>query len=118
MNLIPIYRSDGEWVALLEGRSLYDTMGDWIGWLEGREVFSRDGEYAGYLSDDQRILRRRARQRRPLRTPPPPPPAIRVPAKVPLAPLFAEIPWEVVDVFEEEPHIFRYVSEFKPDWGG
>jgi len=118
MDPIPIYRSDGEWVALLQGCHLYDTQGWWIGWLEGKDVFSRDGECVGYLSGDHRVLRRRIRPRQPLRSPPQPPPTAQVPAKVPLAPLFAELPWEVVDVFEEEPHIFKHISEFKPDWEG
>jgi len=78
MGMVPIYRSDGAWVALLEGTGLYD----------------------------------------PLRNPPLPRPRIRPPAKVPLAPLFAELPWDTVDVFEENPTVFRYVSELKPDWEG
>ncbi len=117
-NPIPIYRSDGEWIALLQGHYLYDTRGDWIGLLEGQDVFSRDGEYVGYLSDDRRILRRRIRQQRPLRTPPPVPPPVQVPSKVPLAPLFAELPWQIVDLFEEDPHIFDFISDLRPDWEG
>ncbi len=30
--------------------------------------------------------------------------------------MFAELPWKLVDVFEEEPDIFRYISELRPDW--
>jgi hypothetical protein len=118
MRLAPIYRTDGEWVALLQGRYLYNTRGEWIGWLEGRDVYSRDGEYVGYLSDDQRVLRTRIRTQRPLHTSPPVPPAVRPPATVPLPPLFAELPWQIVDVFDEDPRIFDYVSDLRPDWDG
>ena len=117
-NLVPIYRSDGEWVALLQDRHLYNLRGEWIGWLEGRAVFTRDGEYAGELSNDQRILRQRVRPQRQLRPAPPPPPPIRVPPRVPLAPLLAELAWSVVDIFEEEPEIFEFISEIRPDWEG
>ena len=112
----PIYSTNGEWVALLREGRLYDTRGDWIGWLEGRDVYTRDGEYAGFLSDDGRILRERVRRQRPRRPAPPTPPRIRPPAKVPLAPLFAEQPWNLVDVFEEAPEVFKYISDLRPDW--
>lgn len=117
---IPIYSTSGDWAALLIGRTLYSVRGEWIGWLEGKDVYTRDGEYAGYLSNDQRVLRKRVKEHPPLRTPPSPlPPArIRPPASVPLPPLFAETRWEIVDVFEEEPEIFEFVSELKPDWEG
>ena len=120
MKPVPIYRSDGEWVAMVAGLYLYNRSGEWIGWREGREVYSRDGEYVGYLSDDQRVLRKRVRQQRPLRELPSPLPPlrIRVPSSVPLAPMFSELRWEVLDVFEENPDVFEFVSELKPDWEG
>lgn len=111
----PIYSTSGDWVALLEGHWLYDTHGEWIGWLEGRDVYTRDGEWVGFLSADGRILRERIRKQRPLRPVPPAPPKIRPPATVPLPPLFAELPWNLLDVFEEEPEVFRFVSELRPD---
>jgi len=112
----PIYSTNGEWVALLQEGHLYDTRGEWIGWLDGRDIYTRDGEYVGFLSDDGRVLRERIRRQRPLRPVPPAPPKIRPPATVPLPPMFAELPWKLVDVFEEEPDIFRYISELRPDW--
>ena len=112
----PIYSTNGEWVAMLNGGYIYDTLGEWIAWLNGKEVYNRDGQYVGFLADDRRILRERVRRSRPLRAAPPAPPRLRMPASVPLAPLFAELPWNVVDVFEEEPEIFRYISELRPDW--
>jgi len=72
--------------------------------------------YAGFLSDDGRILRKRVRSQRPLRPVPPAPPKIRPPATMPLAYLFAELPWNLVNVFEEEPEVFKYVSELRPNW--
>ena len=112
----PIYSTNGEWVALLHESFLYDTLGEWIAWLEGQEIYNRDGQYVGFLSNDRRILRERVRRNRPLRPVPFVPPKIRPPAHVPLAPLFAELPWNTVDVFEEDPYIFRYISEQRPDW--
>jgi hypothetical protein len=118
-----IYCTDGEWVALIRDGYLYDTLGEWVGWIEGQDVYTRDGEYAGFLSDEAqgtcaRILRERIRKHRPLRPAPPAPPKIRPPASVPLAPMFAELPWKLVDVFEEDPYIFKHISDLKPDWEG
>jgi len=119
----PIYSTNGEWVALIHEGCLYDTLGEWVAWLDGKDVYNRDGQYVGFLSDEAhgtcgRILRERIRKERPLRPVPPIPPKIRPPAMVPLAPLFAELPWNLVDLFEEEPGIFRYISELRPDWEG
>ncbi len=119
----PIYSTNGEWVAMLHESRLYDTLGEWIAWLDGQEVYNRDGQYVGFLSNEARgtcgrILRERIRKNRPLRPAPPGPAKFRPPSHVPLAPLFAELPWNTVDVFEENPHIFRYISELRPDWEG
>lgn len=115
-----IYSTAGDWVALLdEDRGyMYDAGGEWIAWLDGRDLYTRDGVYAGFLSDDGRVLRDRIRKQRPLRAAPRPGSKIRPPASAPLAPLFSELPWNQVDVFEEEPEVFRYVSELRPDWEG
>jgi hypothetical protein len=111
----PIYSTAGEWVALLQENLLYDASGEWIAWLDGRDVYTRDGEWVGFLSADGRILRERIRKQCPLRPVPLAPPRIRPPATVPLPPLFAELPWNLVDVFEEEPEVFKFVSERRPD---
>lgn len=111
-----IYATNGEWVALVDQGNLYDTMGEWIGWLDGKDVYTRDGEYAGYLSNDRRILGERIRKQLPLRPAPPAPPKIRPPASVPLPPMFSELPWHLVDVFDERPETFKFVSEVRPDW--
>lgn len=114
----PIYATNGEWVALVERGYLYDVSGEWIGWHEGRSVYTRDGQYAGYFSDDQRVLRPRVREHHPLHIIPPPPPPIHPPQRVPLPPLFAELPWNLIDVFDEEPEVFKNISDLKPDWEG
>jgi hypothetical protein len=112
----PIYASNGEWVALLAAPYLFDTCGEWIGWLVDREVYSLDGLYVGQLTQDGRIVRPRVRPSRPQRPRPPAPPRVHPPATVPLAPMFAELPWRLLDVFEEEPEVFRFVSDLRPDW--
>jgi hypothetical protein len=112
----PVYSTSGEWVALLHEGQLYDTLGEWVAWLHGKDIYSRDGEYVGFLSDDGRILRERIRSQRPLRPMPSTPPKIRPPSSVPLPPYFAELPWKLVDVFEEDPDIFKHISELRPDW--
>jgi hypothetical protein len=112
----PIYTTNGEWVAMLEGSYLYDTYGEWVGWLDGKDIYTRDGEYAGFLSTDARILRDRIRRQRQIRPAPPVAPKIKIPSKVPLAPMFSELPWNLVDIFDEDPDIFKHISELKPDW--
>jgi hypothetical protein len=119
----PIYTTNGEWVALLEGIYLYDAYGEWVGWLEGKDVYTSDGEYAGFLSSDAhgtcaRILRERVRPQRQIRPAPPAAPKIKIPSKVPLAPMFSELPWNLVDVLDEDPDLFKRISELKPDWEG
>jgi hypothetical protein len=112
----PIYSTNGEWVALLHEGHLYDTRGERIAWLDGQDVYTRDGMYVGFLSKDGRVLRERIRKTRPLRPGPPAPQKVRPPATVPLAPLFAELPWNQLDVFEEEPEVFKHISDLRPDW--
>ena len=116
-SMKPVYSSSGEWVALDHEGNLYDTLGEWIGRMQGQDVYTIDGEYAGFASGDGRILRKRVRMQRQRHTVSSPPPKIRPPAYAPLAPLFRELPWNVIDVFEEEPQVFTYVSDLRPDWG-
>jgi hypothetical protein len=113
-----IYSTAGDWVALLDDNKkfLYDTRGECIAWLDGKEVYTLDGMYAGFLSNDGRVLRERIRKQRPLRSVPAIPAQIRPPARAPLPPYFSELPWNQVDVFDEDPDVFKYVSELRPDW--
>lgn len=112
----PIYRSDGEWVAVYEKGHLWSSEGDWIGFVAGRRVFNTGGEYVGFLSDDRRLLRRRTESDDlPRRKPPARPERSDFPGTFPLAPLFRELPFNIVDVFEEEGSTLLYVSETRPD---
>lgn len=106
---IPIYTTPGDWEALLVFPYLYNTLGEWIGWVTPeREVFDVDGVYVGWLTDEPRVLSKRIQEGpRPRRTPPPPPEKIRPPATVPLPPMMAELPFEVMDVLDEEPRLLH-----------
>jgi hypothetical protein len=112
----PIYRSDGEWVAIYEMGHLFNTEGEWIGFISGREVFDPSGLYLGFLSDDRRLLRTRSRPRkRPRKQPPPRPERPAIPANMPLAPLLRALPYQLIDMFEEYPERLLFVSETRPD---
>jgi hypothetical protein len=102
---IPIYSTPGDWVALMVFPYLYNTVGEWIGWVTAdRQVYDTDGIYVGWVTTEPRILRKRTYDAALERQPPPPPPErIRPPATVPLPPMMAGLPFEVVDVMEEDP---------------
>ena len=117
-EIVPIYRSDGAWRAVYKDGHLFNTEGDWLGFVLGREVFSRTGDYLGFLSDDRRLLRKRVpdeRNRDRRYEPPPRPPRPTLPANVPLAPLLKELPFHIVDVFEEMGDKLSYISDTRPD---
>ncbi len=113
----PIYRSDGAAVAVIHRGHLYNIDGEWIGFIRGANVYDVAGSYLGYLTDDRRLLRNRRPSNEPDETPPDAfPPRLRgIPSHFPLAPLFRQLPYGIVDVFEEFPHRFKYVSELRPD---
>jgi len=112
----PIYRSDGEVVAIVHQGHLHNIDGEWIGFLRGAEVFGFNGEYIGYLSEDRRLLRSRRPPKRELIPPPTLPTRLRgIPERFPLATLFKQLPYSTIDVFEEYPEQFRYVSDLRPD---
>lgn len=114
--MIPIYRSDGEWVAAYEKGFVYGLDGEWLGFVVGREVFDTGGSYLGFLSDDQRLLRKRTRPiDRPIMQPPPSPPRLVLPAAMPLPPLFPTLPHQIIDMFEEFPEKLSHISETRPD---
>lgn len=101
---IPIYSSAGDWEAMMVFPYIYNTMGEWIGWVTPmKDVYNVHGVYVGWLTDDPRILRRRIQEGNlARRTPPATPKGIRPPATVPLPPMMAELPFEIVDVFMED----------------
>ena len=113
--MIPIYRSDGEWVAVYDKGHLFSVEQEWVGFVVGREVFDPSGEYLGFLSDDCRLLRKRTMQELAYHSPPPRPPRPILPANAPLAPLLRILPYHIIDMFEEYPERFLFVSETRPD---
>ena len=104
-RIIPIYSSRGEAEVFLVFPHLFNRSGEWIGWVTPkREVYSVLGHYVGMLTDDARIVRRRAEDElKPHLTPPRYPGRINTPAVVPLAPLMKDLTQSLVDVLQEEP---------------
>ena len=116
---IPIYTTAGDWAALMVFPHLHNTIGEWIGWVSSdRQVFDTDGVYVGWLTGEPRILRKRIiEDELPRSTIPATPPRIRPPATVPLPPMMAELPFEIIEVLEEEPERLHTTDtgEFKED---
>ena len=103
-------------MGIYKGGHLFNTTGDWLGFVVGREVFSPGGDYVGFLSDDRRLLRRRVVNKTGhYYDPPPPPERPSLPETVPLAPLLRELPFHIVDVFEEMGEKLTYISDTRPD---
>jgi len=104
-RIIPIYSSRGEAEAYLVFPYLFNRSGEWIGWVTPkREVYSVLGFYTGSLTDDSRIIRKRADdENMPRAQPPKSPGKIVAPATTPLAPLMKDLPYSLVDVLQEEP---------------
>lgn len=118
--MTPIYRTDGEWVAMMHQGQLYNVDGEWLGFMVAEEVYDPQGRYLAYISDDRRLLRTRQEPRnKPRKTPPPKrperPPRVR--SSVPLAPMLPGLPYSVIDMFEEYAERLIYVSDTRPDMG-
>ena len=113
--MVPIYRSDGEWVAVYTNGLLFNVDGEWIGFTVGREVYDTSGLYLGFLSNDRRLLRKRSIGTRPRLVPPPRPDRPDIPSTMPLAPMLASLPHQIIDLFEEHPEKLIYISETRPD---
>ncbi len=105
MTTIPIYNSRGDADAFLEYPYVFNRTGDWVGWVTAkREVYSVLGYYVGYLTNDPRILRKRATSTlKPRLKPPATPKRIYPPATIPLAPLMSELTHGQIDVLLDEP---------------
>ena len=112
-----VYNTSGDWVATRAGEHLWDPTGQWVGWVEGNDVYKRDGEWIGELSRDGRILRKRTAVHRPLRTdiPSPPNKPDDLPGRAPPPPLISELTFSIVDVTEEDPELFKRISDLRPD---
>ncbi len=111
-TLIPIYTTRGDTEAFLVYPYLYNRNGDWIGWVTAkREVYSVLGYYVGYLSNEPRILRKRATNAlRTRQTPPAAPRKIYAPSMPALAPMMPELTHSVIDVLMEEPERLHTVD--------
>jgi hypothetical protein len=116
MKPVFIYNTKGDWEATRLGDYIFDLRGQWIAWLDGDDVYTGDGEYVGWLSKDFRILRKRVKPTMPLRTDIPPyPEKPELPPRAPLPPMFAELSYSEVDMFDWDPDIFRRTSDLFPD---
>jgi len=114
--VVPIYQTNGDWVAVYNKGHLFSVEGEWLGFVKGREVFDPAGMYLGFLSDDQRLLRKRAVPNDlPHQPPPPRPPRPQIPVSMPLAPLMRELPFTIIDMFEMYPEKLLMISELRPD---
>ena len=118
-RIIPIYSSRGEAEAFLSFPYLFNRGGEWIGWVTSqRDVYSIMGYYVGYLTNDPRIVRKRATSTlKPRIQPPPPPGRISTPASVPLARLMTDLTHSLIDVLADEPERLHTLDsgEFRED---
>jgi hypothetical protein len=111
-RIIPIYSSRGEVDAYLVFPYLFNRSGEWIGWVTPqKEVYSVLGNYVGFLTNDPRIVRKRAEDAtRPRQKAPPIPRRLITPAHTPLAPLMSDLPHGLVDILAEEPERLHTVD--------
>ncbi len=113
-----IFDTHGDWQATKIGDYVYSSRGEYIGFIvNGTEVYKSDGEWVGGLSKDGRILRKRSERRRELYPNPPakPPKPEKMPGRAPLPPMMAELNYSIIDVLEEDPEIFKRISDLRPD---
>jgi hypothetical protein len=80
-------------------------------------VYTASGEWIGNLFHDGRIVRKRSAPKQPLlrQLPPRLPKPDRFPARAPLPPQNAELGFDKIDVLEEDPGIFKRISDLTPD---
>lgn len=117
--MTPIYRTDGEWVAIVHQGQLFNVDGEWLGFMIANEVYDPQGRYLAYISEDRRLLRTRQEPKDKQRKTPPSkrPERPRVSSSVPLAPMLPSLPYSVIDMFEEYADRLIYVSDTRPDMG-
>jgi hypothetical protein len=103
--LIPIYTSKGDAEAFLVYPYLFNRIGDWIGFVTPkRDVYSVRGEYVGTLTNDPRIVRKRATSTlKPGLKPPPKPPKVYPPATIPLPPMMSDLSLSLIDILLDAP---------------
>jgi hypothetical protein len=118
-RMIPIFSSRGEVDAFLVFPHLFNRSGEWVGWVTPqREVYSVIGNYVGFLTNDPRIVRKRADDSlKPRLTVPPHPQRINTPATTPLAPLMSDLSQSLIDVLCDEPERLHTLDsgEFRED---
>ena len=103
-RVIPIYTTKGDAEAFLVYPYIYNRLGEWVGWVTPeRDVFSVLGYYVGWLSNEPRILRKRAMDSKPRENPIKAPIKVYPPATIPLAPMMRELSYDTIDVLLEEP---------------
>jgi len=104
-TIIPIYTTRGDAEAFLVYPYIYNRNGEWIGFITSkREIYSVLGDYVGTLTNDPRIVRKRATSTlKPRLKPPPRPQRIYPPATIPLAPMMPELNHSVIDVLLDAP---------------
>lgn len=111
---IPLYTSSGRLGGFLVYPYIFNPGGEWIGFVTPtRQVYSIPGRLVGWLSKDLRILGKRNRESGgPKQKAPAPPGRFIPPAIVPLAPLMAELTYDVMDVLEEDPDLLPTQDAF------
>jgi hypothetical protein len=118
-KLIPLYTTKGDAEAFLAYPHIFNRSGDWVGFItQQREIYSVMGYYVGYLTDDKRIIRKRATNTlKPRLDPPPSPGRVYPPATIPLAPMMRELTHSQIDVLLDEPERLhtRDSGEFRQD---
>ena len=105
LSFIPIYNTKGDADAFLLYPYIFNRTGDWIGFVNPkREVYSVLGEFVGTLTNDPRIVTKRAiEESKPHATPPPAPKRIQPPTNIPLAPMMPELSYSLIDVLLDQP---------------
>lgn len=112
LSFIPIYNTNGDADAFLLYPYLFNRTGDWIGFVTPqRDVYSVLGEYVGTLTNDPRIVSKRAMdETKPKLAPPPAPRRVQLPANVPLAPMMPELSHSLIDVLLDAPEKLHTVD--------
>jgi len=103
--LIPIYTSKGDAEAFLFYPYLFNRNGEWIGFVTPkREVYSVLGNYVGTLTNDPRIVGKRATSTfKPCLKPPSAPQRVYLPATVHLPPMMADLSYSLIDILLDAP---------------
>jgi hypothetical protein len=113
-----IYNTSGDWMATVLGPHIFDSRGEYIGFTEGANAYTRDGEWVGDVSKDGRILRKRTGKTKPLHPNPVAKPLTKpstLPGRAPLPPQTADIGYDMIDVLEEDPEVFKRLSDRRAD---